>query len=366
MQMIKYVIFGTGGVSERNLEIMNKIKILENSEVIAFLDNDRNKWGTTFLEIPVYSPEKLVDLEYDYIAIWSSYQTEIRTQLIEELGVPEERIRNVFAPYFGQLSERYKDVNDEEIKLFLDKMFHRNYVNMFYFEPEVPQKWYEAFWDESIQMYYVLFEGKRMYLKKDYPFIEKKGKKYAQDFWYEQDINSPHRYESGEVIVEEGDVLVDAGVCEGNFSLHNIDKVSKVYLIECDAEWMEALRHTFAPYEDKVVFCDKFLSDIDTDSKITIDTLVDDKVDFIKMDIEGEEIKALHGARKTLSQNRNIKCSVCSYHRHGDQESIQNILTDNHFQTEASKGYMLFFCDQKVLDEPELRRGVIRGIKRKK
>jgi hypothetical protein len=284
--------------------------------------------------------------------------------LTSELGIPKTCIRNVFEPYFKELSEKYR--NDKEATLFIDKMYDKNYINMFYFEPNVPERWYEAFWDEDKQLYYVLFEGKPMYLKRtDPPIVEKNGKKYTHDFWYEQDIHSPHLYEAEEVVAEDGDVLVDAGVCEGNFSLHNIDKVSKVYLIECDPEWMEALHYTFAPWQDKVVFCNKFLSDVDTDSKITIDSLVEgDKVDFVKMDIEGEEINALNGARNTLKRNKILKCSVCSYHKHGDEDKIRKILIDNGFSTDVSKGYMLFFDDQDVLDEPELRRGIVRGIKR--
>lgn len=68
------------------------------------------------------------------------------------------------------------------------------------------------------------------------------GKRYATNFWFEQDKNSPHLYESGDYYVREGDVIVDAGACEGNFTLHNIDKVSKVYVIECNEEWLEALK----------------------------------------------------------------------------------------------------------------------------
>jgi 16S rRNA A1518/A1519 N6-dimethyltransferase RsmA/KsgA/DIM1 with predicted DNA glycosylase/AP lyase activity len=48
--------------------------------------------------------------------------------------------------------------------------------------------------------------------------------------------------------VAEGDVVVDAGAAEGNFALSVIDKASKVYIIEGDAGWCEALRQTFLPY----------------------------------------------------------------------------------------------------------------------
>lgn len=53
---------------------------------------------------------------------------------------------------------------------------------------------------------------------------------------------------------------MDAGVCEGNFALRFIDRARKIYLIEADASWMEALERTFALYREKIVFCNKFLS----------------------------------------------------------------------------------------------------------
>ena len=49
----------------------------------------------------------------------------------------------------------------------------------------------------------------------------------------------PHRYINGDIRVEQGDVIVDAGVQEGNFSLRYIEKASKAYLFECDKRWIK-------------------------------------------------------------------------------------------------------------------------------
>ena len=82
------------------------------------------------------------------------------------------------------------------------------------------------------------------------------------------------------------------------------------------------------------------------------------------MDIEGEEVNALKGANRILSENHSLKCAICSYHRHGDEQTIKKILESHGFKTEFSKGYMLFIHDRYVLQNPELRRGIVRGIKR--
>lgn len=179
----------------------------------------------------------------------------------------------------------------------------------------------------------------------------------------DQDINSPHLYEYGGIAVKQGDILVGAGVREGNFALHHIEKASKVYLIECDETWMEALQYTFRPYKDKVVFCNKFLDSKNSKSTINLDTLVLESVDFIKMDIEGSEIEALNGAAQVFAKSKNICCAVCSYRKHGDEEKIIKVLESYGLQTETSKGYMLFFYDSTVLENPELRRGIVRGFK---
>lgn len=49
----------------------------------------------------------------------------------------------------------------------------------------------------------------------------------------------------------------------------------------------------------------------------TIDTIVQEKVDFIKLDIEGAEQAALEGARETIAKNSPI-LAICIYHKAED------------------------------------------------
>ena len=48
---------------------------------------------------------------------------------------------------------------------------------------------------------------------------------------------------------------------------------------------------------------------------VAVDEIVDGKVTFIKMDIEGSELKALHGAEKTIKKYR-PKLAICIYHHY--------------------------------------------------
>jgi 16S rRNA A1518/A1519 N6-dimethyltransferase RsmA/KsgA/DIM1 with predicted DNA glycosylase/AP lyase activity len=65
-------------------------------------------------------------------------------------------------------------------------------------------------------------------------------------------------------------LVIDCGTAEGIFTLSVIDRASKVYCIECDPLWMEALEMTLQPYRDKVIVLNKFASDSDKDGQITI------------------------------------------------------------------------------------------------
>lgn len=64
--------------------------------------------------------------------------------------------------------------------------------------------------------------------------------------------------------------------------------------------------------------------EVDTLDNILKDLKID-KVDFIKMDIEGAEIKALKGMKETLRSN-NIKMSIASYHIVDGQPTYKTII----------------------------------------
>ena len=63
-------------------------------------------------------------------------------------------------------------------------------------------------------------------------------------------------------------------------------------MIECEHKWVEALKKTFEHWKEKVIV-EKMLGDTDDETHISIDGLLkDEKVNFIKMDIEGAEVNA--------------------------------------------------------------------------
>jgi len=217
--------------------------------------------------------------------------------------------------------------------------------------------------DDTNGMKYVLHESKRLYFKKKWD--ERKIQTYYNSLLIEQDIDSPHRYETVNFCVEVGDVVVDAGAAEGNFALSVVERVRKLYLFEIDEEWGEALEMTFAPWKEKIEIIYKYVSDNDIGDCITLDSFLrGEKINFIKADIEGAEIALLKGSKNILSNTEKLKMVLCTYHNPNDAEKIDQILTSDYkYNAEFSNGYMLFLYNTFLLSPPFLRRGVIRAIR---
>lgn len=358
--MAKVVIWGTGGSAR---DFLNKKGFYRDFEIVAFTDNDSKIWNTEYSGFKVIAPSELQDIAYDYIVICSLYHQEIRKQLEEYLFVEAGRIITSYDIEENikiKVLEKYACAQKEEIQE-VTKYFRQKELNV-YGSFESAKCEYLVYRDQDDHPY-IMFKNKRMYFPDTYPFYKRDGKEFTGDILYEQKDGSPHQYVCKPSEIKHNSVIVDAGVCEGNFALCYIDKVKKIYLIESDGEWMKALRRTFQPYKDKVIFCQKFLTRYDSVGTVTLDSLVTEKVDFIKMDIEGAEIDALLGGRRTLQQS-NARCAICSYHKQNDEENIRFLLEAYGYCTSTSKGYMFFAYDENIVDTLDLRRGVVYGSKK--
>lgn len=266
-----------------------------------------------------------------------------------------------------KLESNYQTSDDPEIRQILENIKKQGYVlpynqnfvkNHIVTEQNRPKIYYDA----DAGMYYVFLDNKRMY----YPKGHSEGSVLGQVcFCYlEQDINSPHRYLDKTFQVSEGDIIIDAGVAEGNFALSVVEKAKKVYLVECEHEWVEALEKTFEPWKEKVVIVEKMLGNQDDDTHIMIDSFVEEgEVNFIKLDVEGAEIDSLKGASKVLENSKQVKCAICAYHRKNAEKDIRAFLEEKGFYTTTTKGYMFFKEDMDSWTDGELRRGIVRAVK---
>lgn len=220
-----------------------------------------------------------------------------------------------------------------------------------------------VYFDDNCGMHYVMHREKKMYFPKDYN--AERVSEYYRGIVIEQDIRSPHCYYKDGYAVKHGDVVVDAGVAEGNFSLEHIDMASHIYLIEADESWIEALKETFKNYSNKVTIIKGYLSDEMDGEHVSIDGLFSDLlINYIKMDIEGYERLALLGSEGVIGKSNDIRCVICSYHKKGDEQWIREYMDGMLMENTTSKGYMIPTWDRSAYHDCEVRRGVVFGRKK--
>jgi FkbM family methyltransferase len=159
--------------------------------------------------------------------------------------------------------------------------------------------------------------------------------------------DNPHAYEFDKVQIQEGDWVIDGGACEGFFTAYALSRGARVLAIEPIKELCEGLSKTFADEigtghvrilqgcigandgMTNINFNPKSICQATTANKseyteyvsevrvYTIDTIIKEgfipNINFIKFDIEGDEVKALIGSEETLREF-NPKLAVAVYH----------------------------------------------------
>ena len=246
------------------------------------------------------------------------------------------------------------DPEKQEILAWLEK--HELTVFPYDFPEKYQKSDMKVAFDGQAGVWYGLWHGRKMYLKKS--MSKEEAKIYLRNIIREQDPMSPHcyHYEKDEV---SGKTIADFGAAEGFFSLDVVEDAKKVYLFECDPEWIDALRLTFAPWKEKVEIIEKFVDQYDSDTSVTLDHFFEDgkrEIDFIKADIEGFEAPMLRGGGHTLPHVSNLV--LCAYHKQRDEQDIRSALAPYPFEISTSYGYMFFPPDEEQI-APYIRRGLI-------
>ena len=177
---------------------------------------------------------------------------------------------------------------------------------------------------------------------------------YLSVFW--KHPTNAHYYLLGKTIIAAGDVVIDCGCCEGTFARQALEQgASKVICLEPNAVLVKCLQRTFRGEieEGRIVVCHAacgalrgraffasdpsnpaagLLSDKIGAEMVPVETLAEitaqsnlQRVDFIKMDIEGAELQAVEGALPIL-EKFHPKLAITTYHRNFDYASIAPLL----------------------------------------
>lgn len=356
-----YFIWGTG----ENSNFVNECYFYEIGKInlIGYIDNDMNKQGKVHHGKQIYSPEILKGRNNCKIIIANKYRKEIMKQIEDTYPLLKDNIAEKDFWIRLQMLTRYESEKDSEIRECCDYLMERPLTIFNYtFTDKYQAADIQVYYDSEKKLYFVYYCGKKMYISRSYT-SEEEVRTYINSVILEQDTDSPHRYLMNNYNVSDDDIVIDAGVAEGNFALSIIDKVRKIYLFEPDANWIEALKYTFEEYSEKIVMIEKGLSNYQNAITTTIDSIVprDENINLIKMDIEGEELLALKGARETIEHSADIKCIICTYHHENAYEAVREFFSEEGFHVEHSCGYMWYPNNYNMMRAPVLRRGLIRS-----
>lgn len=359
--MKKLLIWGTG-MAAMAFKTEYESKYAGYFDIMGYVDQKAEKQNRFFCKKKIYSPTEILGMKWDMILLCTvvqKYQDEMMNFLLCN-GIDRRNIAtfmnyNGFGILRNILIEKYGDYQDEEIKSMV-QYIRDHEPGVYNVDLSRKEEKYKVYCDGEEEDPYIILNGKRLYYPREWLNIS--DRPFLSDVYIEQSANSPHLYMPENRKMKRDAVIVDAGAREGNFSIQYIEECKKIYIVECEKIWCRALEKTFRPYGDKVRIVHTFLGEKVSMNTGTIDSFINEPIDFLKMDIEGAECKALLGAKKCLEKS-NAFCSICSYHNRADEKKIKDILSGYGYATDTSNGYMLYLWDENFYRELDVRRGIV-------
>jgi len=306
----KTYIFG-GGIIGR--EIYSRIDE-DGFEIINIIDNDRKRTGESFLQNKIINIEDVKDKKSVIIIASGLYIDEITNQLIQAgyTNIIPFTIYNLFSQV--KLRQDLSLYDDMQKDLLINKY---KYISL-----------YLNLHDEKSRN---VLEGLIKYrLTLDHSFASK-----VSD-------SSKNQYFDKKIIkLDKNEVFIDGGGFNGETTMDFFTRTKghykKIYFFEPDAELfnestknLEAMENI--EFYNKGVFSKKCIMNFNSTGTMngsfdkngitkiqvtSLDKTIDEKISFIKLDIEGTEKEGLIGAENHI-RNDNPKLAICAYHRARD------------------------------------------------
>lgn len=340
----KLILFGAGSAGKQLLPLLR----IHCINPVCFCDNNSN--SQNILGIPIINFADLKEkYPNEFILITSgNYSSSIKKQLIDG-GYSEEQIFIIEPQHLDYYTTIYQWYWDDSDLLKLETQLEKTY------EILEDQKSKDLF-IERISLLskgtdynsYQSFINSYCELKRVFPKENRSESQYTS-FAFALD-GETYYFENDVLHFEENESFIDGGAYTGDTSVMFMDYCKKhnlsfnnQYLFEPDPDNFEKLKNNMSKFSniklfkkglwsgnEVLKFCDSNTSNTPTCARIgdqsgdieieTIrldDLLFEEKITFIKMDIEGAEIEALKGASEIINRD-NPKLAICVYHKRDD------------------------------------------------
>lgn len=309
-------IFGAGNLGR---EVLKNTRNYDSAwKIGGVIDNDKTKIGSYIEGFKIIGVDELPKNSESYVILICTRYPGVIADQLDARGI------NNYWSYFWL--NRPKNI----------------YVLQKNIDVEQVNKLKEALFDEQSKNLLDILIQKRKIGYSDYTDIKVSGTEYFIDDYFTKD---------------KEEVFIDCGAYDGDtineFCKWTNDQFKAIYSFEPDTEILQKIRlNIMYRYDERIHFIPKGVYSHKTSlpfmnigfhcghivekadgaeysviNCVALDEEINEKVTFIKMDIEGAETPALHGAKKIILRDK-PKLAICIYHKPNDLLEIPLMLKD--------------------------------------
>lgn len=325
-------LYGNSSLAENILKTLDRFDIV----IEGVLVSKQYYQESEFHHIAVYEAENFIESTEKEIVLIAGFHIIAHKELTDRL-INESKIKTIYVLNGTEILFQ-NDFHFFNSKVFLIDNYYEGLIKR-----GLDYNYFKQNYEQFLQTYDWLEDDKSKKTMKDYL----KGHIELVNFpmkevWQIDDVKK--QYFPEDVIQLTGDeIFVDCGAYTGDTLecfLKKVKSFKKYYALEPDIRRFDELKpklkdgviHVPVGAWDKkesLLFsleneCGEVKSTGETSIDVDkVDNIIDknDKVTFIKMDIEGAELVALHGAEEIIRKDR-PKLAICVYHKREDLITI--------------------------------------------
>lgn len=302
----KICLYGASGSCKKFLKRYHN----KNYNITYLVDSSEKKWGKEFEGYVVNSPELLEGLDKENVVI---VITSVAVNIIEDI-LKQKGFKYIFSSTIIRYREFYGDKILKPFKAFdKDEMAKLNVLKGYLADDKSKEVLEGLINIRNSQMtneWYKFYSGKQYFCKDIFQFTEKEvfvdGGAYTGDTAIEFAELMSNKYKKIYSFEPDKKVFEEYTVKQ---NLENYIPINKGLWDTEDVAYFEMGQDGSSKISEK-----NNLTKVELDS---IDRVIREEVTFIKMDIEGAEMKALKGASEHIKKYK-PKLAICLYHKPED------------------------------------------------